>query len=332
VISVIIATHNRRRLLARTLDALHAQEWPADELEILVVDNGSSDGTPHWIASRRSVGAWPRVTLLDEARPGKSHAVNHGVTRAVGSLLLFTDDDVVPDPGWVRAMAGAMAASGADFGVGRIRPLWEAPCPTWLSPALHGVLAIPDNGPIPLRIARGSNEHIMPIGTNMALRPAVVRTIGGWHSELGKLRGTLRSGEDHEFYLRMLAAGFEGVYEPTASVAHLVPAERLSRRYFTRWMRENGRIVAALDRQYPLLVRRVAGVPAYLWREALSDAGRVLVPPTSPGAAARFTALARLAWFAGYLGGAWQGNHATLGAEGGTSATPAESPRLLQER
>jgi len=119
VISVIIATHNRRHLLTRTLRALSVQAWPAADLEIVVVDNGSTDGTPQWVASMQSGQSGPMITLLHESRPGKSHAVNRGVAHAAGRLLLFTDDDVVPDPHWVKSMVQAIekAIHKSDLGL-----------------------------------------------------------------------------------------------------------------------------------------------------------------------------------------------------------------------
>ena len=329
MISVIVATHNRRLLLERTLEALAAQQPVPGGLEILVVDNASTDGTSAAVQAlaRRSSGH--PVRLLHEARPGKSFAVNTGVAAARGELLAFTADDVVPSPGWLSAVTGAMEETGADFCVGRIRPLWEAPPPAWISPALYGVLAIPDNGAERLIIRRGSNEHAMPIGANMAVRRAVLDRLGGWRPELGKLRHTLRSGEDHELYLRMLHAGLSGVYEPAAIVEHLVPANRLHRAYFLRWLHDNGRIVAGIERVYPPEAAKLFGVPRYLWREAAADLGH-LVAALRPGRAAqRFARTTRLAWFAGYLRGAWSRQ---LLADALRPAAPAVGrPARLQE-
>ena len=78
----------------------------------------------------------------------------------------------------------------------------------------------------------GIHDQVMPIGANMAIRRHVLDRIGGWNPDLGKLKNTLRTGEDHEFALRLLAAGFAGVYEPEASVLHRVPADRLRLSYF----------------------------------------------------------------------------------------------------
>jgi glycosyltransferase involved in cell wall biosynthesis len=305
VISVIVATHNRRDLLERTVAALRTQACPAGGLEIVVVDNASTDGTFEALQAWAGRPGGHPVKALYETRPGKSFAVNAGVSAAAGSVLAFTDDDVVPQPGWAAALARAMAETGADFCAGRIRPIWGAPPPAWVSPALYGVLAIPDNGPDRLLIKLGANEHVMPIGANMAVRREVLDRLGGWRSDLGKLRDTLRSGEDHEFYLRMLHAGLTGVYEPDALVAHLVPAERLRRGYFVRWLHDNGRVVAGIERAFPPTVPFLLGVPRYLWREAGANLARLAAGARPGGAARRFAPMTRLAWFAGYLRGAW---------------------------
>lgn len=330
MISVIVATHNRRRLLQRTLAALGRQAWPGTDVEVLVVDNDSTDGTSEWVERRRARSAGPRIILLHETRPGKSHAVNLGVAHARGDVLAFTDDDVVPEPGWLQALARALDQSGADFVVGRILPDWEAPPPGWLSPSLYGVLSVPDNGLSRLPIAAGQNDHVMPIGANMALRRSVVDRIGGWHADLGKLRDTLRSGEDHEFYVRMLRAGLRGLYEPEARVTHLVPAERLTREYFRDWMFQNGQTVAAVDRFHPPAVPRLLRAPRYLWRDALRDAARFVSAVVALDACGRFAAAARLRWFAGYLRGCW--SRAPIAAQAETSAERARAARAWQEQ
>ena len=112
----------------------------------------------------------------------------------------------------------------------------------------------------------------MPIGANMAVRASVIARLGGLRTDLGKLDGSLRTGEDHEFFLRLLHAGCRGVYEPAALVRHLVPAERLNRGYFRRWLYQNGRDVARLERAYPASVPFLFGVPRYLWRQLVADA------------------------------------------------------------
>jgi glycosyltransferase involved in cell wall biosynthesis len=305
VISVIIATHGRHASLVRTLEALARQDLPRTAFEIVVVDNASTDGTPAVVRQLARRPGFPPLILLQEPRPGKTYAVNTGLGAAHGDLLAFTDDDVVPEPQWLRALSGAITETGADFAVGRIAPLWEAPPPAWVGPALHGVLAIPDNGPRRLEVRSGVNEHLMALAGNLAVRSGVFAAIGTWRTDLGKELGSLRSGEDHEFFLRMLRAGCRGVYEPTARVTHFVPAARLNRPYFRRWLYENGQMVAGLERQFPSTPHHVLGIPRYLWRQAARDL-LDLAKGCRPGAAReRFAAETRVLWFLGFLQACW---------------------------
>jgi glycosyltransferase involved in cell wall biosynthesis len=304
--SVVIATKNREALLADTLAALSAQEWPHDRFEILVADNGSTDGTKAVVTSAAKRAGAPRIAYRYVATPGKSHAVNALFSETSGALLALTDDDVCPDPDWLRGLATAFQETGADFVAGRILPRWEIDPPSWLSAPLYGVLAIPDNGKRRLTISPdGDGRDIMPVGANMAVRAGVVRRIGGLRHDLGKLSGTLRTGEDHEFFLRMLDAGFRGVYEPAALVRHFVPRERLERGYFRRWLYQNGQDVSRLQAAHTHGVRRLLGVPRYLWRQAATDAVSMVRAGVAGNACERFAASTRLIWFSGYVRDSW---------------------------
>jgi GT2 family glycosyltransferase len=220
-------------------------------------------------------------------------------TRA--DVIALTDDDVRPEPQWIARLCGALADTGADFVAGRIFPLWEVEPPEWMSPALYGVLAIPDGGETRLEIT-ADQHRVVPIGANMAVRAPVVARIGGLRTDLGKLEGTLRTGEDHEFFLRMLAHGYRGVYEPQAVVRHWVPRERLDRAYCRRWLYQNGRDVARLDAAHTTTVKRLLGVPRYLWRQTAANIARL----ASLHPAKRFAAATRVLWFAGYVRERWR--------------------------
>ncbi|HXD72294.1 MAG TPA: glycosyltransferase [Vicinamibacterales bacterium] len=304
--SVVIATRNREALLRDTLAALIAQEWPRDRFEILVGDNGSTDGTKAVVCAAAKTPGAPRIVYRHIATPGKSHAVNALFKEVTGDIIALTDDDVRPEPDWLQAYASAFAETGADYAAGRILPHWEADPPPWLSEPLYGVLAIPDNGTARLTIAPDADgRDVMPVGANMAVRASVVRKIGGLRHDLGKLDGTLRTGEDHEFFLRLVGAGCKGVYEPTAVVHHFVPRARLERSYFRRWLYQNGQDVSRLQASHPGNVRRVLRIPGYLWRQAASDAVSMLKAGMAGDRRGRFAASTRLIWFGGYVRDAW---------------------------
>jgi glycosyltransferase involved in cell wall biosynthesis len=318
--SVVIATRNRQSLLGATLDALAQQDWPADRVEIIVADNGSTDDTVGVVTRAAARRGAPLVRYLYVAEPGKSAAVNQALALTAGQIIAFTDDDVRPDVLWLRALAAAFDDSAVDFVAGRVLPNWESAPPAWMSPALYGVLAIPDNGLERLPIS-AQHPEVIPIGANMAVRRSVVERIGGLRVDLGKLEGTLRTGEDHEFYLRMVHAGFRGVYEPAALVHHRVGAERLERDYFRRWLHQNGRDVARLEQAFPPATsRRLLRAPAYLWRRAAGDAAAALGATARGDRARRFDASTRLLWFAGYLRESWLGRPATVRPEASRKA------------
>jgi glycosyltransferase involved in cell wall biosynthesis len=318
-VSIVIATRNRSALLAETLRSLASQRWPADRLEIIVADNGSTDDTRDVVQRASADDRGESIQYLHVPAPGKSHAVNAALRLACGNLVAFTDDDVRPDPEWVANLARAVEETGADFVAGRIRPLWESAPPRWMSPPLYGVLAIPDNGGRRIPITKNRIGQVMPIGANMAIRASVIARIGGLRTDLGKLNGTLRTGEDHELFLRLLRHGCLGVYEPAAIVEHFVPSSRLRRSYFRRWLYQNGRDVAVIERAYVPLVPYLLGVPRYLWRQALADlAAAAVFSHADDGAARRFASSLRVLWFAGYLRESWFGetSPAPASAEG----------------
>jgi glycosyltransferase involved in cell wall biosynthesis len=316
-VSIVIATHNRSALLGQTLAALAEQRWPVDQVEIIVSDNGSTDGTRAVVQGAASRDGAP-VRHLFVPEPGKSYAVNAALEIARGDLLAFTDDDVLPEPGWIEALVRAIDETQADFVAGRIRPMWEIEPPAWMSPSLYGVLAIPDNGPARLAITGDRQSNVMPIGANMAVRASVIARLGGLRTDLGKLAGSLRTGEDHEFFLRLMHAGCRGVYEPEALVRHFVPASRLKRAYFRRWLYQNGRDVSRLERGYLTSARFLLGVPRYLWRALAADAVSTMGATLRGDAARRCASALRVLWFAGYLRESWFG--------GTGAALPAFTP------
>lgn len=101
-ISVIIPTFGRPRQLGECLDALASQTWPRDRFEVVVVDDGSPMPLEHVVDRYRDrLG----LRLVRQENSGPAAARNVGATVARGSLLAFTDDDCLPESGWLEALA-----------------------------------------------------------------------------------------------------------------------------------------------------------------------------------------------------------------------------------
>jgi GT2 family glycosyltransferase len=98
-LSIIIPTYNRQRRLARVLDGLARQSLPPERFEVVIVSDGSSDGTNELIQSAST--PFVIVPVL-QPNQGVAAARNSGVARAAADLLLFIDDDVVPSADLLR--------------------------------------------------------------------------------------------------------------------------------------------------------------------------------------------------------------------------------------
>ena len=101
-ISVIIPYLNQPEHLPRCLASLQTQSWPAENVEIIVVDNGSAS------MPRDICAAVANVRLEQELTPGPGPARNRGVALSHGDILAFIDADCVADPEWLTAIASAL--------------------------------------------------------------------------------------------------------------------------------------------------------------------------------------------------------------------------------
>jgi len=111
-LSVVIPTHDRLETLPEVLAALEAQAG-APDFEVVVVDDGSSDGTGDWLAERRREARMP-LTVLRQPNRGPAAARNTGVAVARGQRVAFLGDDTVPSPGWLATHREAHRRRGDD--------------------------------------------------------------------------------------------------------------------------------------------------------------------------------------------------------------------------
>ena len=102
-VSVVIPTFHRFELLKRCLKALIYQDFPADEYEIIVVDDGGNQGLQHL---EELEGLREGLQIIYTPVIGKSHgpavARNQGWNMSRGKIIAFTDDDTIPDLSWIR--------------------------------------------------------------------------------------------------------------------------------------------------------------------------------------------------------------------------------------
>ena len=277
--TVIVCTYNRAASLQQTLECLARQDVPESiSWEVIVVDNNSSDNTKQVVNEARSLFSGVPLLYKFEGNQGLSHARNHGIQKASGEVLLFTDDDVCPDSDWVNQLLEAMKHHKCDACGGYIAPMWEAKPPKWLTERLYGLLAvrIDETGP---KVIMDSDE--LPYGANMAFRRTVFDQVGLFDTTRGRTGNILASGEDGEMFERILSAGLPVMYFPKARVKHRVEAFRMRRAYFRRWRFQNSRNIAH-SRGVPG-IRRFMGIPLYIFPQLLraimrAGVARIMLP------------------------------------------------------
>ena len=271
-VTVALCTWNRAGLLDQTLASLGRLHVPPGVAwEVLVVNNNSPDRDTDAVLDRHA-GRLP-LRKLFEARPGKSHAANLAAAQATGDLILWTDDDVQADPGWLAAHVAAAGRwpDAAVFG-GPVEPWFEEAPPAWVRDALplfKDVFAF--SGESFPADERPLDAPAVPFGANLALRAAVQRQFP-YDVRLGPRPGSEVRNEDAELLERLRGAGHRAVWVPAAKVAHHVPARRMTVGYVRDWKRGEGRS-EVLWRGVPA-GPRWAGVPRWLWRRYLEERAR----------------------------------------------------------
>lgn len=298
-ISIVITTYNRARLLENTLGQLRVQRYePGDE--VIIVDNASSDDTAA-VAARAAEGFPVPLLVIRESTPGKSPALNAGVAASKGDVLALTDDDVMVADDWVPTIRRLFSDPSIELVGGRVDPLWERPAPRWLrvqTNGRYGKMA----SPLAL-LHYGEAQELgarTAVGANLAMRRSVYDSLNGFAAHLGRVRGTLLCGEDHDFCQRAVAAGHRSEYRPELRVRHWVPADRARLRYYVRWFFWSGVTNAILTTDASS--GREAVVPRYLVRRVLMAplcGGWYLAAGRIPDAAAQ---LFDAAFALGYIG------------------------------
>jgi glycosyltransferase involved in cell wall biosynthesis len=107
-VSVVIPTYNRRPILEKCLDALEYQQLSGalDQYEVVVVDDGSTDGTPAWL--RQEQARFSHVRLIEQEHGGPAAGRNRGVSQARGDVIVFIDSDLVVTASFLACHAKAL--------------------------------------------------------------------------------------------------------------------------------------------------------------------------------------------------------------------------------
>lgn len=224
---VVIPTHRPGELLRRVVDATHGQRRPDDcHLRIVVVENGSSDAS--------TLLAGSPATLISLVGPNASHARNVGaMAQGCPDVVVFLDDDVVPQQGWLCTLIGPIIAGDCDATTGAIVVRTESA----ITDAVRGCF-------VDTALAMDPDAPFLA-GGNMAMRGRRFSALGGFDVRLGP--GTRPGGgEDLLLGMQLAEAGGRVAWIPEAVVEHVVPPTRLTNQALRRRAAVEGRAAAWL--------------------------------------------------------------------------------------
>lgn len=267
-LTIAIATWNRADRLALTLDALRVVELPDGvTCDAVVCDNNSSDET-HAVVEAQ-INTWHAehgdrfpLRYLHESRQGKSHALNRMIRNTQGDWLLFIDDDVKVEAGWLKGYLAGMERHPKSpcFG-GAIDPWLECEPNKRARFLLNGYgMAF---GILPVDEDRPMTDSDTAWGANMGIRRDVLPP-DPFDPERGMIAGIRIAGEDVGIVKYLLDDGHECWLLPDARVAHYVPKKQFTIRRLWSWHMGIGRTWIA-GRGHPKPGR--LGVPWWAWKE-----------------------------------------------------------------
>lgn len=229
LVVVAVATYRRPSGLAHLLTSLAQQNFDRSRwrIEVVVVDNDDQPSA--------SVREFPDAILVHEKLSGIVHARNRGVLEALKLqpwAIAFIDDDECAHPTWLESLSSALCDTGAAVATGPV----DYQLPSNREYLRPGSIYFES-------LERSFGETVTDIATNNTLVLATCFTSSEiWFDSKYSDTG----GSDKEFFARLTAAGYRGIWVPTARVTEVVPAERAT----SKWLRQrdlrNGQINARL--------------------------------------------------------------------------------------
>lgn len=224
-------------MLGQTLESFAKLNVPETvELEVLVVDNNSTDETK---ASVESFQGQLPIKYVFESRQGHSVSRNTAIDNSTGDLMIWTDNDVIVDPGWLKGyVEGARKHSSSDFFGGAIEPVFESGKPDWLEATwekCRAVYAYRNLGKKDFELA----ENQFPYGANFAVRNNVQKKFR-FDEATGRSKDSLLGDDEISMLKNLVKAGHSGTWLGSVGVRHVITAERATADYVAKYFEGQG--------------------------------------------------------------------------------------------
>jgi glycosyltransferase involved in cell wall biosynthesis len=229
--SFITCTYNRAKQLPQTLRAVCEQDFPANDYEVVVVDNNSTDNTAEICAEFGAKDSDKQFRYFKEERQGFSFALNRGIQEAKGEFLIFADDDETVNPDHLtRLDAHLKRFPQAELGASPVVPVYEI-TPKWMSHFTRRLIGGYFNQGNEVKKLGFKNY---PGTGHTIIKRELYQKFGYYNTELGRKGNSLIGAEDKDMFLRLHSNHITCYYFPDIPVYHHIPQSKLTDAYFRR--------------------------------------------------------------------------------------------------
>ncbi|HUL62340.1 MAG TPA: glycosyltransferase [Methanocella sp.] len=242
LVSIIVSIYSSKRYddLVDLIDGVRGQTYGHNEMIIVVDENVDlyNKITEH-LAAHDYRNVFP---VFNPDNRGLSYSRNLGVDLAKGDVVAFIDDDAVPEPQWIEAIAQCFVKCVGAV-AGHVAPKWESNSMVWFPRELFWMISCTyqNNLETKAEIERG-------FGVNMAFRRDLLTRMGGFNEKLGINGKKWLGGEDTDMFLKVREAGWKVIYSPDAKVAHKIFRDRLCLKKIVKRAFDGGKSIAALKK------------------------------------------------------------------------------------
>jgi len=224
VLSIIVCTFNREIYIEKTLDCLQNQSQKKEDYEVLIIDNNSTDNTASICRNFIDRNHLQNFHYFLEKNQGHTFARNMGIQEAKGEYIAFLDDDAMVELDYCAEIIRYFESNPGVMVIGgKITPVFEGNCPSWMSRYLWPLVAGLDLGDKVIEFKHSK----YPIGANMAFRSIAFKNYGYFNTDLGRRGGELEGGDEKDMIYRLKLGGEKAYYVPSIHVRHIIPESRM---------------------------------------------------------------------------------------------------------
>lgn len=230
--SFVTCTYNRAEGLSRTLQSLVVQKFSAEEFQIIIIDNNSSDNT--WEVCKSFIEEYSclQIEYYKETNQGLSYALNRGIKEAKGDYIVYVDDDetVAPDHLY-RLSVHLYKYPKMELIASPVVPLYEDREPKWMSLFTQRLIGGSFNAGNKLK-KLGKGKY--PGTGHTVIKRELYRKFGDYNTELGRKGSGLLGAEDKDMAFRLINNNIACYYIPDIPIYHHIPKYKLTDEFFTR--------------------------------------------------------------------------------------------------